>query len=156
MTAGCRDTSAPARNNIRGYTMAKGFMGLIIAMIITVIAANLAFRAQSSTDEPEANAPWSQDRMQFVAWNGNHWTAWINDSQFVQTPETTGRWSSHTKPGIAYIDWDGENWQAKVSGEEFIIAYRGNWSGPTERVPAIRYQDWAGRNQLRTVGQLNR
>ena len=94
--------------------------------------------------------------MEFVAWNSEEWTAWINDDAFEQLPQNDGKWSRHSNPSLAYTDWDGEKWQAKIEGEEFLLAHHGNWQGPVERAEAIQYRDWKGRNQLRTVAQLRR
>jgi hypothetical protein len=136
--------------------MAKVVLGLLAAVLVTIAASNLAFTAAVSKDGETFNQPWSQDRMEFVAWNGKRWSAWIRDDAFEQLPHHTDRWHRHANPSLAYTGWDGHAWQAKIDGEEFLLAHRGDWKGPIERTDAIRYQDWAGTNHLRTVAQLRR
>jgi hypothetical protein len=94
--------------------------------------------------------------MEFVAWNGEKWTAWIRDGAFEQRPSNEGQWSRHANASLAFIDWEGRPWQSKIDGDTLLLAYRGDWKGPTERVTAIRYRDWNGENQLRTPAQLRR
>jgi hypothetical protein len=94
--------------------------------------------------------------MQFVAWNGARWTAWIRDETFEHVPQDPSRWSRHSNRSLAFIDWEGGPWQAKIDGEEFVLAHRGDWQEPTERATAIRYRDWTGKQQVRTVAQLRR
>jgi hypothetical protein len=94
--------------------------------------------------------------MEFVAWNGEPWTAWIRDGTFQLVPQDSKRWSRHSNPTIAFVDWEGAPWQAKIDGEEFVLARRGDWQEATLRSNAIRYRDWTNSNQLRTAAQLTR
>ncbi len=137
-------------------SMAKALLSLSGAMLVTIVAARLAFIATTETGSEPANEPWAQSKMEFVAWNGQRWVGWIRDGAFELRPQEEGRWRRHSNPSIAFINWDGEFWQAKVDDDEFLLAHRGYWSGPIERAPAIRYRDWTGKNQLRTVVQLRR
>ena len=136
--------------------MAKVLLGLLAAIVATVFAARLAFDLTSQTVTAPANQPWAQNRMEFVAWNDERWTAWIRDSVFVQLPQDTRQWSRHSNASLAFTDWEGEAWQAKIDGQVFLLARRGNWKAPVERAAAIRYRDWTGKKQLRTVVQLRR
>ena len=136
--------------------MTKVLLGLCAALLVTIIGAKLWFDATAATGSLVGNQPWTQNEMEFVAWNGKRWTAWIRDGAFEQLPQDQSNWSRHAKASLAFIDWEGETWQAKIEGDEFLLAYRGDWQGPIERSKAIRYRDWQGDNQLRTVAQLRR
>jgi hypothetical protein len=136
--------------------MVKVGLGLLAAFVVTIAAAGLAFDATVATGSAPVNEPWAQHQMEFVAWNGERWRAWIRDDAFEQLPHNNKKWSRHANPSLAFTGWDGKAWQAKVDGEEFLLAYRGNWKGTIERATAIRYRDWAGNNDLRTVVQLRR
>jgi hypothetical protein len=120
------------------------------------MAAKLAFNATTYTEAEPASRPWAQDTMEFVAWNGEKWTAWIRDDAFEQRPQNEVKWSRHSNPSLAFIDWEGREWQAKIDGDEFLLAHRGNWKGAIEHVTALRYRDWEGERRLRTVAQLKR
>ena len=136
--------------------MAKVILLLLGAVLGTIVAARLAFTWTTASDGAPVHQPWAYDRMEFVAWNGEQWTAWIHDGQFELRPQNLRKWSPHSNASIAFIDWEGEVWQAKIDGEMFLMARRGNWKDPTERAAAIRYRDWSGNEQLRTVAQLQR
>ncbi|HUO82671.1 MAG TPA: hypothetical protein VM616_07430 [Gammaproteobacteria bacterium] len=136
--------------------MAKVIMLLVAAVLATVVAARLAYNLSTASDGAPTNQPWVYDKMEFVAWNGEKWTAWIRDGRFELVPRNPGKWSRHSNVSLAFIDWAGEPWQAKIDGEMFLLAHRGDWKGPTKRAAAIRYRDWSGRQQLRTVAQLQR
>ena len=136
--------------------MAKIVLGLAAAVLATIVAAKVAYDATAHTSDAPANQPWATNTMEFVAWNGERWTAWIRDSAFEQRPQNEGRWSGHANASLAFIDWDGGHWQAKIDGDAFLLADRGDWNGSTERVAALRYRDWNGDNQLRTLDQLRR
>ena len=136
--------------------MARAFAVLFLAIIVTVVAAKLAFEYSSAASNTPGSQPWSNDRMEFVAWNNERWTGTVHDGAFELVPENTGNWSRHSNSTRAFIDWDGEPWQAKVDGDAFLLAYRGNWNGDTVRADAIQYRDWQDSNQLRTVSQLTR
>ena len=126
------------------------------AFLATIAAAGLAFDFNSRSGVEPTLDPWAQNKMEFVAWNGERWTAWIRDGAFEQIPQNEGKWSRHAKASLAFTDWEGEPWQAKIDDEEFLLAHRGDWQGPTDRTAAIRYRDWQGQNQIRTVEQLRR
>ena len=136
--------------------MIKVVLGLSVAVLATIVAAKLAFDATINTGTGHANQPWAQNSMEFVAWNGEKWTAWIRDSAFEQRPQNEGQWNRHANTSLAYIDWEGRPWQAKINTDAFLLAHRGDWEGSSKRVTAIRYRDWKGENQLRTLTQLTR
>jgi len=136
--------------------MTRVWLGLLAAFLIVIVAAKLAYSVTAESGARPVDPPWSQDKMEFVAWNNEKWTAWIRDGAFELNPQNTDDWSRHSNPTIAFFDWDGETWQAKVDGQEFLLAPQGNWGGPVERSEAIRYRDWSGNNQLRTVADLQR
>jgi len=136
--------------------MYKIGFSLTAALLLTVVAAQLAFEATLNTDNEPVNRPWSGDTMQFVSWNHEQWSAWIRDETFEQLPQNSAKWHRHTNPSLAFIDWNGEAWQAKISGDEFILAHRGDWAGTTKHAQALRYRDWQGNNKLRTTLQLRR
>jgi len=136
--------------------MTKIILGLAAAVIVTIVAAKLVYDATAYTGAEPDNQPWMLNSMEFVAWNGVKWTAWIRDDVFEQRPHDEGRWSSHANVSLAFIDWEHEPWQVKIDGDAFLLAYRGDWKGSTKRVTAIRYRDWEGENQLRTLTQLTR
>ena len=136
--------------------MFKIFLSLTAAVVAVILAAKLTFNASSYSGSEPANQPWAQGTMEFVAWNGEKWTAWVRAGLFEQLPQDVEKWSRHANPSVAYTDWEGRLWQAKIDGEEFLLAHRGDWGGSVERSAAIKYRDWRGKNQLRTVAQLRR
>lgn len=136
--------------------MIKIILGLVAAVLVTIAAAKMMYEATAYTGAEPANQPWAQNSMEFVAWNGEKWTAWIRDDAFEQRPKNKGRWSTHANVSLAFIDWERKPWQVKVDGDAFLLAHRGDWKGSIERVSAIRYRDWKGENQLRTLNQLKR
>ena len=136
--------------------MAKALLALLAAFLATIVAARLAFEFTTRGGEEPANEPWVLNKMEFVSWNSEPWTAWVRDGAFEQIPQNAGYWHRHSKASLAFIDWDGEPWQVKIDGESFVLAPRGDWNGPTESATAIRYRDWSGTNQLRTLAQLQR
>lgn len=131
-------------------------LGLLVAFVAAAVAARLTVEATSGGRAGPANEPWAQDEMEFVAWNGEKWTAWIRGGEFELVPEDTRNWSRHSNDTLAFVDWDGEHWQARVDDDAFELAHRGDWQGDTQRAQAIKYRDWSGRNQFRTVDQLVR
>jgi hypothetical protein len=137
--------------------MPKAFLGLLAAVLATVLAAKLTYEAAAGVggDGP-VNEPWAQNKMQFVAWNNERWTAWIVRDEFGQIPENTAAWNRHANITVAFVGWEGEPFQAKIDGASFMLAHRGDWNGTIEVLSAIRYRDWEGRPQLRTVAQLSR
>ena len=136
--------------------MIKVILGLVAAVLVTIVAAKLMYEATAYAGAEPANQPWAQNSMEFVAWNGEKWTAWILDDAFEHRPKNKGRWSTHANVSLAFIDWERKPWQVKIDGDAFLLAHRGDWKGSTERVSAIRYRDWKGENQLRTLTQLKR
>ena len=136
--------------------MAKALLALVGAFLAAIVAAKLTFDATTPGANEPVNEPWVQNKMEFVSWNNEQWTAWIHDDAFEQTPQAEGYWHRHSNPSLAFIDWEGEPWQAKIDGETFLLAHRGEWNEPTESATAIRYRDWSGRKQLRTLAQLTR
>ncbi|MGI9308357.1 MAG: hypothetical protein ACR2P6_03775 [Gammaproteobacteria bacterium] len=136
--------------------MIRALLCLFAAFLATIAAANLAYNINNPSLHDAAHDPWVQNRMEFVAWNNEQWTAWIRGEQFEQLPQNDRKWNRHANASLAFTDWNGDMWQAKISGDEFILAHRGDWNGPTESAAAIRYRDWQGNNQLRTVAQLRR
>ena len=136
--------------------MIKIVFGLAAAVLAAIVGAKLAYEITVHTGAEPDNRPWAQNSMEFVAWNGEKWTAWIRDDAFEQRPQNETRWSGHTNTSLAFIDWERKPWQVKIDGDAFLLAKRGDWKGSTERVTAIRYRDWEGDNQLRTLMQLTR
>ncbi len=123
---------------------------------MAIVAAQYAYRVSVDPGDEPVNEPWAQNKMEFVAWNSDQWTAWIHDGAFEQIPQNAGKWSRHSNPSIAFTGWDGEAWQAKIDGDMFLIAHQGNWQDAVDTADAIRYRDWSGHNQIRTVAELNR
>jgi hypothetical protein len=136
--------------------MSKVVLGLVLAIVATIVAAKLAYEGTAFTGTSPTHQPWAQNSMEFVAWNGDKWTAWVRDDAFEQRPHQEGLWSGHANASLAFIDWELQRWQVKIDGDAFLLAHRGDWNGPTERATAIRYRDWEGENQLRTLTQLKR
>ena len=136
--------------------MIKIVLGLLAAVLVTILAARLSYEATTYDGAEPANQPWAQDTMEFVAWNGTKWTAWIRDGTFEHRPQQEGFWSSHANVSLAFIDWEGTPWQVKIDNDALVLAHRGDWNGAIKRVTAIRYRDWRGENQLRTLAQLKR
>ena len=136
--------------------MIKVVLGLLAAVLATILGARLAYDATAYTGAEPANQPWAQNTMEFVAWNGEKWTAWIRDGTFEQRPQNDTRWSSHANTSLAFIGWEGRPWQVKFDSDTLVLAHRGDWKGATRRITAIRYRDWKGENQLRTLTQLKR
>lgn len=136
--------------------MIKVVAVLLAAIAAAVLGARLLYEATASGAAAPAEQPWAQNRMEFVAWNGTRWTAWIGDEKFELMPQTPGKWQRHANSTLAFTDWEGEPWQAKIEGDEFLLAPRGNWRGQTERARALRYRNWQGEQELRTVTQLRR
>ena len=136
--------------------MVKALLGLLVAVAATIAAANFAFNATADTGSEPKNEPWSQNRMEFMTWNGEKWTAWIHDDRFELVPVNEDNWHRHSNTSIAFIDWDGDTWQAKIDGDGFLLAHRGEWHEETQSASGIRYRDWAGKSQLRTVAQFTR
>lgn len=136
--------------------MAKAMLGFIIAVLLTITAAGIAYDIKVGQGVEPGNVAYAHNKMEFISWNKQKWTTWIHGDTFEQTPENTGNWSRHSNKTIAFTDWDGEHWQAKIDSGEFLLAYRGNWQGPLERSAAIRYRDWSGNKQIRTVADIRR
>ncbi|HEY0687368.1 MAG TPA: hypothetical protein VGD45_33865 [Steroidobacter sp.] len=136
--------------------MSKVVLTLLAAVLAAVVAARLMYSATATTDTEPIPQPWAQQAMEFVAWNGERWTAWIRGNKFELQPRAEGKWQRHTNVSLAFTDWKGEPWQAKVDGQQFLLAHRGNWKGRVERTNAVRYRDWQGHSQVRTVAQLRR
>lgn len=136
--------------------MTRALAVLVAAFLFVVMAAKVAYSVTAGPDDGPVTQPWSHDRVEFVAWNGEKWMATIRDGKFQLVPVNTRDWSRHAKSSIAFVHWDGEAWQAKIEHGEFLLARHGNWDGPVERSEAIRYRDWSGNNQIRTVTDLQR
>jgi len=136
--------------------MTRVFLGLLAAFLVVIVAAKVAYSVSTGSGVEPVDRPWSQGKMEFVAWNNEKWTAWIRDGAFELDPQNTDDWSRHSNPTIAFFDWDGEAWQARIEGDEFVLARRGNWAGEVDRSEAIRFRDWSGNSQLRTVPDLQR
>ena len=136
--------------------MGKGLLALAVLCVATIVGSSLAFDLKTASTHEAGSEPWALQRMEFVSWNNDRWTAWVKDDSFEHTPEESGYWHRHSNPSLAFIDWNGEPWQAKVAEESFILAHRGDWDMPTEAVSALRYIDWSGEKQIRTLAQLSR
>ena len=136
--------------------MTKIVLGILAAAICTIVGAKLAFEATAHATPHAVNEAWAQNKMEFVTWNGNRWTAWIRGGAFEHRPHEEGNWHPHANSTLAFIDWNGTPAQAKIEGKAFLIAHHGDWNGSIQRESALRYRDWAGENRLRTVKQLQR
>ncbi len=136
--------------------MIKVVLAVAAAVLATIVAAKVMYEATAYAGAEPDNQPWAQTSMEFVAWNGEKWTAWIRDDVFEQRPQNDGPWSGHANASLAFIDWELKPWQVKIDGDAFLLAHRGDWKGVPERASAIRYRDWEGENQLRTLTQLKR
>ena len=136
--------------------MPKVVLVLLAALLAAIVAAKVAYEFTTDIGSEPVQQPWTQNSMEFVAWNNEKWTAWIRDSSFEQIPQDDGNWSRQSNASIAFTDWAGDRWQAKIEGDKFLLAHQGNWAGSIESSDAIHYRDWAGKNQLRTVLQLRR
>ena len=136
--------------------MAKALLGLFVAVLSVIAAARFAYNVSTDPGNEQAIEAWAQGKMEFISWNNEQWSAWIQADEFTQVPQNTDNWSRHSNTSLAYTNWDGESWQAKIDGDVFLLAYQGNWQGPVDRSEAIRFRDWSGNNQLRTVSELRR
>jgi len=136
--------------------MARVSFGLFVAVLLVIVAARLTYNVSVEPDHAQLNEAWAQNKMEFVTWNDDRWSAWIHESEFAQVPQNTDVWSRHSKASLAYINWEGESMQAKIDGDVFLLAYQGNWQGPIDRSDAIRFRDWSGNNRIRTVAELRR
>lgn len=134
--------------------MTRALATLVAALFLVIAAAKIASDFSTDPGNEPVNDAWAQDRMEYVTWNGDRWTAWIHDGAFRKVPQGTGRWSRHSNASIAFIDWDGEPWQAKIDGDVFLLAKQGDWQGQVERSEALRYLDWQENKRLRTVASL--
>lgn len=134
----------------------KFVAGMLLALVAAIVGARIAFLVSPHPGAGPAQEPWATDRMEFLAWNGEHWTAWIRDGQFELVPQNSRDWHRHANTTIAFIDWEGDPWQAKIDDGEFLLAHHGEWHGDHDRSSAIRYRDWNGDRKLRTVEQLDR
>ena len=135
---------------------AKFVSGIVLTFLAAIVCARIAFEATSAPAGEPSHEPWAMHKMEFLAWNGERWTAWIHEGTFELVPENAEVWHRHANTTIAFIGWQGDAWQAKIEGDEFLLAHRGEWHGERERSPAIRYRDWEGQRRLRTVEQLSR
>jgi hypothetical protein len=139
-----------------GGLMIKVVLALSAAVFATILGAKLMYDATVHTGTEPAKQPWAQNTMEFMAWNGEKWTAWIRDNKFEHRPQNDTLWSPHANTSLAFIGWEGEPWQVKITSDATTLAHRGDWKGATEQVTAIRYRDWKGEKQLRTLTQLRR
>ena len=136
--------------------MLRVFLGLSLAILIVIAAARVAYSVSTRSADYAVNEAWSHNKMEFVAWNKERWTAWIHDGVFELAPENTADWSRHANATISYADWDGEFWQARIDGEVFFARREGQLGCAARASGAIRFRDWLGNKQLRTVADLER
>ena len=136
--------------------MARLSFGLLVAVLLVITAAKFAASVSSAPAEAALNEAWAQNKMEFITWNNEKWSAWIHANEFTKVPQNTADWSRHSIASLAYINWEGESWQAKIDGDLFLLAYQGNWQGPVDQSEAIRFRDWSGNNRIRTVTELRR
>jgi len=134
----------------------KAMLGLMTAVLLAIVAAKITHTINSDQGNAPINEAWVQNKMQFVAWNDEKWTAWIHDGEFELAPQNTNMWSRHSNTSLAFTDWEGEAWQAKIDGDVFLLAHQGDWRGSVDQSEAIRFRDWSGNNRLRTVTDLTR
>jgi hypothetical protein len=132
------------------------WVGLLAAILVAIAAANFTYRVTSDPGDHPGQQAWAQNRIEFVSWNNEKWTAWVRSESFELVPEDSANWSQHANASIAFTDWQGQSWQAKIDGDWFLLAAQGDWQGDIERVEAIRYRDWNGNNQIRTVADIRR
>jgi hypothetical protein len=136
--------------------MKRALFSIFGAFLVAIAIAQFAFQLTDKEGTGPGKEAWASDRMEFVAWNRERWTAWIHDGAFEQLPEDRANWNRHANQSIAYVNWDGESYQAKIDGDNFLLARHGDWVGDIEVADAIRYRDWSGNKQLRTVTELRR
>ena len=136
--------------------MIKALALILAALLTAAIAARFVHIATASRVVAPAPQPWSQQRMEIVAWNDSQWTVWVRDGRFELAPREEGEWRRHANTTIAFRDWRGAPWQAKLDDGRFLLAPRGDWRARSVRADALRYRDWYGEPQLRTVAQLDR
>lgn len=136
--------------------MARVLFGLTAVVFAAIVAARFAYSVSTDIGDEPVQVPWAQNKIEFVAWNKEKWTAWIHDESFELVPQDLSNWHRHSSGSIAFTNWEGESWQAKIDGGSFLLASEGNWQGETEQAQAIQYLDWSGNNQLRTVAELQR
>lgn len=136
--------------------MKKALAGIFTAFLAAIAAAQFAYQATEKENGAHGNEAWAQDRMEFVSWNNERWTAWVHDDAFEKLPADDAKWHRHANRFIAYVDWDGEEYQARVAADGFLLARHGDWDGDVEISDAIRYRDWTGTKQIRTIAELRR
>ncbi|MCH7980321.1 MAG: hypothetical protein IID59_02365 [Proteobacteria bacterium] len=136
--------------------MVRVSFGLLVAVLLVIAAARFTYNVSVEPEYAQLNEAWAQNKMEFVAWNNEKWSAWIHANEFAKIPQNTADWSRHSNASLAYINWEGESWQAKIDGDLFLLAYQGNWQGPVDQSEAIRFRDWSGNNRIRTVTELRR
>lgn len=136
--------------------MTKALLGLLAGVFVAIVTARFAFNVKTDIGDEPVQEAWAQNKIEFVTWNNEKWTAWIHDGAFELIPQDLNNWSRHANSSIAFTNWNGESWQARVDGDSFLLAAEGNWEGETERAQAIQYLDWNGNNQFRTVADLQR
>jgi len=136
--------------------MAKAFVAVFVAFLVAIVAARGAYLRSTDHGDHAPNQAWAQDRMKFIAWNSEKWTAWVSDDAFEKSPQNTAKWHRHANKSIAFIGWNGGHWQAKIDGDEILLARNGDWQGDVDRALAIRYLDWSGNEQIRSLEQLRR
>ena len=133
--------------------MAKIALGILVAVVCTIVAAKLAYDASVHAGPLAVNEPWAQNKMEFVTWNGNKWTAWVHDGAFEHRPQHEGTWHAHSKSTLSFLDWEGNPAKATIDDEVFVVVPYG---GATSHEAAIRYRDWNGESRIRTFNQLQR
>ncbi len=134
----------------------KPMIGLFAGIVVVIAASKFAYDAKTDIGDEPVNAAWAQGKMEFLAWNNEKWTAWVQDDMFDQVPQNNDLWTRHSNASLAFTNWEGESWQAKIDGDIFLLAHQGDWQGTVEKSDAIRFRDWSGNNQLRTVADLRR
>ncbi|MCG8435142.1 MAG: hypothetical protein MJA83_14035, partial [Gammaproteobacteria bacterium] len=97
--------------------MTRALVGVFAAFLVAVAAAQIAYQLTDKEGDGPGNEAWAHDRMEFIAWNNERWTAWVSDDAFEQAPQDAANWHRHSKASIAYVDWDGESYQAKIDGD---------------------------------------
>ena len=102
--------------------MTNVLMLIVAAVLVAIGGARVAYNVSSDPGGEPVQVAWSQDRMEFVTWNNGKWTAWVHAGSFELSPQTSGKWSRHANPSIAFTNWDGEQWQAKIDGMDSEVA----------------------------------
>jgi len=82
--------------------VAKVLLGLLAAVLVVIAAARFAYSVSTDPGEEPVNEAWAQDKMEFVTWNSEKWSAWVHAGAFRQVPQNTDAWSRHSNASLAF------------------------------------------------------